>query len=169
MDDPIQRLKPLAYPPGFPEPPTLLHKILMWIPILGWTALKILQDQERDKCIEPIEEELARRGSIPRSIWPDELRAEVAEEVLCVINDELMWPNPNFIPDDPLRIMIELDTGDLCEIEAIMGLEEAFKVELLKRGKFTIDPETSKEVTDMTFSEFVEYVIRMSPRFKPRH
>jgi hypothetical protein len=155
---------PLSFPEGLPREPSTCEKLLMWIPIIGWTGAAALAHLRIDPCTRSIKRQLEGRSPVPRSVWGDERRADVAEEITARINDAIGWKHPYFIPEDPFRIVIELDTGDLCEVEALMNIEEAFQTDFLEKP-FGSEQSVFAAAVDMTFSKFVDFVISRSPRF----
>ena len=103
---------------------------------------------------------LSQRQPAPKAAWGnDPRRATVAEEVVKQCTDAIGWENPLFLPEDPFEIMIQLQTGDMCEIDAIMRIEKVFSV------KFS-QAEIGKWVENQTsFGDVVDYILATSPRF----
>lgn len=146
-----EAVPPLAYPNGWPSPPSKLELIAWRIPVLGWFVAATLENRRIRPGVLAILEQLGRRGEMPDQIWPDARRADIAKRIIKCCTAACSWEHPRFAPYDPFEIMIEWRTGDLCEVEAIMNIEEEFSMKL--------DDQTVERLTNMTFLEVVEYVI----------
>lgn len=87
-------------------------------------------------------------------LWEAEEQYSVAKGISLICIDNIGWrPESFFIPDDPFNLMIELYTGDLCEVECITDIEEKYSF------KFPDDYFKEENPGDLKFKEVVEYVI----------
>ena len=144
-------IRALAYPDGWPKPPSKLELIGRWIPVLGWIVSAELERRRLQLGELAILEQLRRRSEIPDEVWPDANRAKVAKRIIQCCTAACSWDPPRFAPADPFEIIIKWRTGDLCELEAIMNIEQEFSLKL--------DDQTVETLTHMTLLEVADYVI----------
>jgi hypothetical protein len=144
-------IHPLAYPDGWPKPPSTLEIIGRWIPVLGWMVSAALESRRLRPGSVAILEQLQRRAEIPEEVWPDAHRADVAKRIIQCCTAACCWDHPRFAPRDPFEIIIQWQTGDLCELEAVMNIEDAFSLKM--------DDNTVQTLLRMTLLEVVDYVI----------
>lgn len=71
-----------------------------------------------------------------------------AQKLQNILKEQLWSFAPNFIPEDSYILLGQLLTGDLCEIDAIMDIEECFKISLPDEHTFW----------DKTISELLKYI-----------
>jgi hypothetical protein len=70
-----------------------------------------------------------RRGAIPSELWGAAPRRwQVAREVSAIVKDAIGWTTDNFLPHDPVDILLWGGWYDLAEVEAIWKIEERFVV-----------------------------------------
>lgn len=122
--------KPLCYPEGCTFTPSRLENWCTWVPIFGWLVAAVLS---RSRCYgieSSIEQQLRLRDEIPDEVWPDAEERAIARRIAQISMTEIDWPNDHFIPGDPFEIMVALRTGDLCELSAMVRIEEEFGVDL---------------------------------------
>lgn len=147
-------IPPLSYPIGWPKPPSKLERVGLWIPIFGWLLSSMLERNRLRPGILAILEQLDQRPEIPDGVWPDSLRADVAKRIIYCCQEACDWPHPRFAPHDPFEILIELQIGDLCELDALMRIQKEFSLKL--------DDDTIQALLTMKLREVVEYVISKS-------
>jgi len=90
------------------------------------------------------------RAAVPSEAWgTDPDRYILANKIAAIIRDEIEWPNANFIPEDPMcLVLFRLDTEDLfwdnmeiecifIEIEYALGCSFTFEeVDTIYAGTF---------------------------------
>jgi hypothetical protein len=139
---------PLSYPDGWPAPPSALERICYWIPIIGWAIAGNLDAIRLGPGVRHVRALLAKRPKVLPDLWKSTEHAEVAATIAAICQEVIGWKTANFIPEDPFEIMIELRTGDLCEVEALMKIDDTFKIKLPFDG-----------VMKMTFADVVDYCL----------
>jgi hypothetical protein len=94
-----------------------------------------------------------RRGPIPSEFWGgDPRRCEVAQKVSSIIKGTIGWTTDNFLPDDPVDILLWGGWYDLAEVEAIMEIEKQFVLDIPK-------DEIEKIFGGLTLGELVDYLL----------
>ncbi len=90
-----------------------------------------LSGRARKRLRRGIECVVQQRGAIPTEFWgADPRRADVGQRVCTIIKNTVGWTTDNFLPDDPLEILL-WDNGDgLCALDAIFQTENQFVVDL---------------------------------------
>ena len=143
----------------------LIIELLIFKAIMGLFSIVILPliflyhafDDNRKAANETIKQIELR--SIPDKqeydiLWEDIEKVEIANQINLICIEQIGWEKGTlFLPDDPFCLMIELYTGDLCEVEAIMAIEEVFSLEF---------PESfyeEKNPGDMKFKDIVGYIL----------
>lgn len=87
------------------------------------------------------------------NLWVNQQKIEIAGKINNICVEQIGWNKGTvFIPSDPFCLMIELYTGDLCEVEAMMAIEEEFSI------KFPIDYFDEENPGDLKFKDVVEYI-----------
>ena len=74
-----------------------------------------------------VEAQLGRRSSFSPEAWREYGPAEEIVEILETVRKELALPNHNFIPDDPL-ILLMSSGYDRDDVYAVLELEKKFAV-----------------------------------------
>jgi hypothetical protein len=64
----------LAYPDGWPKPPSKLELIGRWIPVLRWIVSAALERRRLQPGELAILEQLRRRSEIPDEVWRSPLK-----------------------------------------------------------------------------------------------
>jgi len=141
--------EPLSY--SEVPPRSAVERIGMWVPVLGWVVASVLEARRLGPCERRVREALAARPPIPSTVWDGEARARVAQDAGRGCAEAVGWPNDHFIPEDPMECVLCWRTGDLCEVEALMKLEQTFGM------RFSKD-ETAR-IVGMTLSEFVDFIL----------
>ncbi|REJ83997.1 MAG: hypothetical protein DWQ34_16190 [Planctomycetota bacterium] len=157
----------MHYPEGWPEPPGLVEKIGRWIPVVGWIVAAALEYRRLKRpAWDFIDAQMDQRTHVPDSAWDDdEMRIEAANVVVDACVEAIGWDRPYFIPEDPFEIMIELRTGDCCELDAVFRIERAFETRLMHS-----ENDTTRWITEgTTFGEIVDQLIANSPKYAPRY
>jgi hypothetical protein len=88
-------------------------------------------------------EQLSTRARFPDEQWFEFGPQDAVLQILELIQRELAWPNHNFLPDDPLTLVM---TGfDLDDVYALRALERQFgvsysvgDVQCIINGKWTL-------------------------------
>jgi hypothetical protein len=145
---------PLRYPEGWPQCPSLLERIGLWIPVVGWIVSNQLEKRRLIPGESAILDQLAARPDIPGNVWRDNDQADIANRIIECVTSECEWPHPRFAPNDPFEILIQWRTGDLCEVAALMNIEREFGMSL--------DDKTIDRVVRMTFGEVVDFIAASS-------
>jgi hypothetical protein len=102
--------------------------------------------------------QLRRRTAISREVWgPSPDRQKLASKISEIIQKEIGWPNANFIPEDPMRLVLfKLDSEGLfwdhMELEFIFyGIEDV-------AGRALTDDEF-RHMFNGTFGEAVDLLL----------
>jgi len=94
------------------------------------------------------------RGPIPPEVWGvDSQRRQAALKVSAIIKDAIGWTAANFVPDDPVDILLWHGCYDLGELDAVLRMEAAFFVEI---------PEHKREEiwrSGLTLGQLVDYLL----------
>ena len=93
--------------------------------------------------------QLEQRPEFPSSMWTEHNSPDDVVAVLKIISGGLNLPNHNFIPEDPLGLIMSSGTDPLDEIEALMELEEKYHV------KYTNAERRRISLEEWTLGEFV--------------
>lgn len=87
-------------------------------------------------------------------LWECKNKAEIARKINSICIEQIAWDEDVvFLPNDPFCLMIELYTGDLCEVEAIMAIEEEFSL------KFPYETFEEESPGDLKFKDVVNYIL----------
>ena len=147
---------PLEIPEGFPKDyPDRRSEFRQRHPVWGWLVAWFHLNKWR-----VLEREFAQKLSARSTSLKDEWRDypefwETLQALQTLFNEHLWLEDIVFLPEDPYCIIGQLVTGDLCEVEAIMAIEEEFGIEI---GEDDFNPKT----TMLDFVRLIE-----SRRVKP--
>ncbi|HZN66517.1 MAG TPA: hypothetical protein VFB66_14605 [Tepidisphaeraceae bacterium] len=89
-----------------------VHPGWMLVGLAGMFGLVAFHRRNGRDAVEQLAEQLSQRPSFPADAWGSDHRAAFAAAVGRIIADELAWPNPHFLPDDPLEIVFYCPAGD---------------------------------------------------------
>lgn len=99
----------------------------MGIAMPAVVGVVVFHHRKNRTTVERLGEQLADRRSFPADAWGAGGRAAFAEAAGRIVADEIGWPNPHFLPDDPLEVVLYCPAGDGGEGLAIGDeLEKAF-------------------------------------------
>ncbi len=129
----------IKIPSSWPKIDCPRKEIRKILPIIGW-CVSPLYDNRYATLESYISERLLDRKEDISDYWKDYpdympvvLRVQKILRENCW-NLAHIYPEFTiiFAPDDDYFAIGEIETGDLCEVEAIMGLEEAFDVQIFR-------------------------------------
>ena len=146
---------PLAIPDGFPaDYPDPRSEFRQRHPVWGWAVAQFHPDKWGILEGE-FAEELSKRSRSLEDEWSDFPEFwETLYLLQKIFNKHLWLEDVIFIPEDPYAVIGQLVTGDLCEVEAIMAIEEEFGIKIEETD---LTPET-------TMVEFVRLVEGRRPK-----
>ena len=78
----------------------------------------------------------------------DEPRRTVAAALCDAIREEFGWPNPHYLPDDPLRLVAWRRSADVELLFALHDLEGRLKVDAMPSADFDYDNATLADLVD---------------------
>ncbi|WP_269527245.1 hypothetical protein [Coraliomargarita parva] len=109
--------------------PTKQEEKISAFPLIG-NVLGYAMERMR---FEPVEKEINRTlkerdESEIRSAWSG-FNRDVVDTLLEILKKEMGWKKPHFIPDDPTRVALWAHVDGMDTVEALMQLEERFKIE----------------------------------------
>ena len=94
------------------------------------------------------------RGPVSVSVWGDNPTCLQMAKVLEKVAQEWIWgPDVYFIPEDPFDIVYNLTIGDLCEVEAMMELEDIFEQKFSDDFMISLYKANMSEAVDLFLSE----------------
>jgi hypothetical protein len=104
--------------------------------------------------------EMKKRSESPRALWgPDDDRYKCALSVGKIIQEEMGWPAPYFIPDDPLECVLytldELIGGDDLE-SALSVIESDFECSVSEYVLVHFD--------ELTYGEFIDHLLQVKKK-----
>lgn len=101
---------------------------------------------------------MQKRTAISREAWgPNHDRYTFAHRIAEIITEEIEWPNANFIPDDPMHlVLLRLDTDGLFWDH--MELECIYRdiTEIVGRD---LTEEEVQRIYDGTFGEAIDLLL----------
>lgn len=116
------------------------------IPILGRCLWYFMRPSKWSAYLSSLKEQIEERGSVSDDLWPSEDHREIAKKITEILMQRCWGESLHFIPHDPYYIIGEFEIGDLSECEAMMDIEDHFKLKFLE-----IDKKTS-------FGQVVSYI-----------
>ena len=117
------------------------------------------------KTFDHIDKQLKQRPIFDdeslKKIWTDLEHITIAQKINSICIEQIGWDEGTvFLPNDPFCLMIELYTGDLCEVEAIMAIEEDFFL------KFPDEYFNEENPGDLKFKDVVDYIIQSKGEYE---
>ncbi len=111
-----------------------LYLLFAILPVIIISEMWTVENRKIANHIFYLGESRAMPGSTELDIlWESRKKADIARKINNLCIEQIGWKeNTIFLPDDPFCLMIELYTGDLCEVEAIMAIEEDFSIKFPK-------------------------------------
>jgi hypothetical protein len=98
------------------------------------------------------------RGPVPAELWgADPRRCRVARSVSALIKQTIAWTSDNFLPNDPVDILLWGGWYGIGEVESLISIEERYVVEIPQPMAEKIWKE------GLTLGQLVDYVIESSP------
>ena len=123
-----QNINKLHYPENWPDIEPKQISRLFGVPIVNLLLKFNIGFTKYSYAYREILKQLNDRGAVPLSVWGDDPRRLQIAKVLEKVAQEHIWGSDvYFFPEDSFDIVYNLTIGDLCEVEAIMELEEIFK------------------------------------------
>ena len=138
---------PLQVPPQWPD--IRRRSLLLGIPLIGPQA----------GAYDHICQQLALRTADCWALWgPNEARVQAAQFVARTVGEEVEWPNPIFIPDDPFELVFwdhkSCAVDDLSLVGAFMTIESHF-------GASPSDEDLDR-FQEGTFGAYVDFLLQAS-------
>ena len=122
MQDPI--FKPLHSTAAPPVKVGRLRAIMKWLD----QRLPLLLYYEESPQRRATKAQLQERPSFPSDLWRKRsIDPALAESVLVVLSREFEWPNHFFMPEDPIRLMLQEGMDDWPWDEFVWGVHEALR------------------------------------------
>jgi hypothetical protein len=122
-------MNPLPKAPLMATTPSKTEAFFGKIPILGWTIAHAMQEQR----FHPIENEYIRllmsrdlEDTIAR--WTPNQRSDAAR-LMTILEEELGWKPPSFIPTDPCLVAFWAHKDGLDDIAAIRRIEHEWGID----------------------------------------
>jgi len=134
-----RKVIPLVVPPDWPRAVLPGKRVRLKLPLVGPVTFRIPQSKYRmlDRMVE---ENLKGRDLSIEEAWSEHPQLlGIVRELRQILDKELWGFEPAFIPEDSYPLLGQWLTGDLCEIEAMMAIEERFGVNIPKENP---DPAT---------------------------
>lgn len=129
-----QETTPLELPAEWPDIDCPRKRVREKIPLLGLLVCWLF-DSRWLTLDRMVERHLKQRDTTIEEAWRDHPELlDIARDVQLILEEELWYFKPVFIPEDPYSLLGQLYTGDLCEIAAIMAIEQHFGIELPTDG-----------------------------------
>jgi hypothetical protein len=135
-----------------------LHRILMWLPILGW----VIADQRWKYAMRPERERMraileSRSGSTINTFRQDADFLAFVGGSCEIIRDEIGWPNDRFISEDDCGAVLWAYDDGLDDVLAVIEIEEKFNLAEVPDAEF-------EGITAASFGEFLEAMYSRKPR-----
>ncbi len=135
---------PLQFPPQWPD--IRRRSFLLGIPFIGPQA----------GAYENLCKQLQVRTAECWALWGTNecRRRKAAQFVANIVGEELRWPNPIFIPDDPTELVFwneSCATDDLCVIPVFVKIEMTY-------NRCPLEDEEGR-LAQGTFGSYVDFLI----------
>ena len=141
-------IKPITLPLEWPDIDCPRKRIQKKIPVIGY-VIGIFFASKWLTLDRMVSKELKSREIAFDDLWSDYPKlSNIAKEVQEILKEQLWGFYPKFAPEDSYLLLGQLCTGDLCEVEAIMTLEEYFKIDFPDEENFF----------DKSMLELIEYI-----------
>lgn len=128
---------PLHYPDNWPDIQPEQISRLYCIPVLNLLLKWNIAFSKYSYAYREIYKQLEQRGSVPVEIWGNDLPRIYIAGILEKVAQQHIWcENVQFIPDDSFDIVYNLTIGDLCEVGALMELEDIFEQDIRSDEQF---------------------------------
>jgi len=129
-------IEPIKLPLDWPDIDCPRKRIQKKIPVIGY-IIGIFFTSKWVTLDNMVIEKLESRTITFEELWKEypEL-LDTAKNVQNILKEHLWDFYPNFAPEDSYLLLGQLYTGDLCEVEAIMALEEYFKIKFPNEESF---------------------------------
>ena len=140
---------PLQFPPQWPD--IRRRGLLLGIPLIGPQA-----GAHDDIC-----QQLALRTAECWTLWgPNEARVKAAQFVAKTVAEEVRWPNPIFIPDDPSELVFwdhkSCVVDDFSLLGAFMKIEDHF-------GASSSEADLDR-LWERTFGGYLDFLLQAGSR-----
>jgi hypothetical protein len=121
-------MNPLPKAPLVATRPSKLEAFFGKIPLLGWTIAHAMQDQR----FHPIEKEykrilMSRDHDEVLAQWVPDQRSD-ATRLMTLLEEELGWKPPSFIPSDPCLVAFWAHEDGLDDVAAITRIEREWGI-----------------------------------------
>ena len=148
-------IEPLKCPGLAESRGSLVERVGLWIPLLGWCVGKLAWDVRVSPFVKQIKEQLEHRDQFPAAAWgQDECRLRFAYWLCVTVKEEIGWPNHHFHPEDPVRIAFWAYDD---------GLDINFLLEEIEdETGSTITKEDCETLKQMTLGQAVDFFLAKS-------
>lgn len=123
-------MTPLRCPALETTRPSKTEQCLAWIPVLGWTLARALEQARFRPLVQSIKQQLRNRGDTSELWGPEPGRQRASATLRRILQEEFGWINDHFIPEDPLDIVCWAHRDGLDGASFITRLEQAFGISL---------------------------------------
>ena len=80
-----------------------------------------------------IEEQISERVSSPVELWCERgLPGDTVDWILDTLRRRMNWPNANFHPDDPIRLLLTQEFDEFASYDFFLDLRDRFKIKVTK-------------------------------------
>lgn len=126
----LREMKPLPKAPLEATMPSKTEAFFAKMPVLGWAIAHAFQKQ-RFRPIEDAYKKLLMSRDRDESLaqWPPEQRSDAAV-LMAVLEEELGWTPPRFVPTDPCLVAFWAHEDGLDDLAALKRIEHEWGIEL---------------------------------------
>jgi len=118
--------RPLVWPGGRRPALTVSERLWLLVPVLGWIAAVVARRRRRRREMLSLDQQIVSRPFRPQFWGSDPRRQQLARLVCETVADELGWPAPYFLPNDPLEIVFGRPCNGAEVVAVFDGLQQRF-------------------------------------------
>ena len=123
-------MKPLVCEALSTTRPSTAERVLMWIPIVGWTISHAMENARFKPIIREIEDQLLARPDTSDFWTSRNGSSEFTRLIRAILAKELDWPNDHFLPEDPMKILLWAHRDGLDGVFAIQAIEKEIGIRI---------------------------------------
>lgn len=105
-----------------------------------------------DRYLGSLKRQITERGTISPDVWGTDRRRRIAEQLHRILYTACWRENLSFHPSDPWMIVGKCEVGNMSELDAVLRIEKAFKVNLLAKDFW------GRVQNGLTFGNLVTYL-----------
>ena len=144
-----QSLEPLTCPGLDESRETLVERIGLWIPIVGWVVAAAVHGARVRPFVRHIKTQLRSRPAFPADAWgDDENRGNLALWLCKAVKENMDWPNHHFHPDDPVALAFWSYADALDIRNLLMTIEDEISAKLTDADCESLETMTLGEAVD---------------------